>query len=106
MTIFVAEIDGCAVAAFYAEDNEEACDFIQDETFRGDLMVLENEGHPLWNGESQIQHREALNEERAAWDAARTEAIRDGKISASENDFFIFLVPVVDPIDTIDGVDP
>ena len=50
MTVFVAEINGRAIAAFNAENEIHAEERAASKPFQADLTVLENEGRPLWNG--------------------------------------------------------
>ena len=41
-----------------------------EEWFRSDLMALERDGKPLWDGKSEIYLREALAEEADQWRVA------------------------------------
>lgn len=91
MTVYVAEISGRAIAAFDAADDIEAAEVrLTDKAFRRDLIVMQNQGRPLWDGVSQIHMRTASPEEAVRWQSGMT---ADGK------DRFVFLVPVVDPSD-------
>ena len=54
MNVFVAEINGRAIAAFNAENEIHAEGRAASKPFRADLTVLENEGRPLWNGTDEI----------------------------------------------------
>jgi len=54
MTVYAAEINGRAIAAFNAENEIQAEVRATSKAFRADLAVLENEGHPLWNGMDEI----------------------------------------------------
>jgi hypothetical protein len=98
MKTYVAEIDGRAVLAFRAENEREADAWLHtSEAIRDDLAVLENEGRPLWDGESEISVRYASNGETALWRqraAERTEEDGDPL-----DDVIVFLVPVTDPMD-------
>jgi hypothetical protein len=71
MMIFVVEINGRGIAAFNAESQIAGEAFIDEEWFRSDLMALEGDGTPLWDGKSEIYLREALPEEadQCAWRA-------------------------------------
>jgi hypothetical protein len=60
MTVYVAEIDGRAIAAFNAENEIQAEGRASSKAFRGDLTVLENEGQPLWNGADEISCPQSL----------------------------------------------
>jgi len=103
MTIYVAEIDGRAIAAFRADNNAEAETHIEAEWFRAEISVLETDGRPLWDGDSEVRFREAVEEERAAWEKARAKAALDG--AENPDDLLIFLVPVSDPTDDDEGDD-
>jgi len=97
MPIYVAEIGGRGLAAFDAADDIEAVEVrLTDRAFRRDLIVLQNEGRPLWDGVSEIRMREASPEETVRWESGMP---ADGK------DRFVFLVPVVDPSDHDDDDD-
>ena len=97
MPVYVAEIAGRGLAAFDATDDIEAAEVrLTDTAFRRDLIVLENQGRPLWDGVSQIGMRKASPEEAAKWESGM---LADGK------DRFVFLVPVVDPSDHDDDHD-
>ena len=69
--------------------------------FRADLTVLENEGHPLWNGTDEILVRPA---EEAHFDASQARAIKDKEID-EHDDWLMFLIPVRDPTDDFDPYD-
>jgi hypothetical protein len=104
MTVYVAEINGRAIAAFNAENENQAEVRVTSESFRDDLTVLENEGHPLWNGKDQIFIRKAFPEEEAQFDASQARAIKDEEID-EDDDWLMFLVPVTDPTDNFDPYD-
>ena len=100
MTIYVAEIEGRAVVAFGAENRAEAQDLIDAEWLHDDLIVLETNGRPLWNGESEIHLREAIDEEHAQWESSWAAALLQGEATADEKDeWVVYLVPVSDPTD-------
>ena len=72
--VYVCEAGGRAVAAFNGRK-----EYVNDEVFRADLMVLESEdGVPLWDGETPIGVREADAGERAKWLASRNRAVTNG----------------------------
>ena len=68
---------------------------LTDREFLGDLHVLQDNGHSLWDGRSAIQLREAVAEEVEAW-AAGHETARLSRV---------FLIPVVDPLKFVDPED-
>src|SRR2546430_17441392 len=77
MTVYVAEINGRAIAAFNAENEIQAEVRGRSKPFRADLTVLENEGHPLWNGRDEIFIRKAFPEEEAQFDAILPRGLSD-----------------------------
>jgi hypothetical protein len=96
MTVYVAEIHGRAVVAFNADNDLEAEREIEDEIFQNDLAVLESSGRPIWDGEAEIQIREADEDERGKFDSSRAKAILEGEIGEREC-WKVYLVPVSDP---------
>src|SRR5262249_6398508 len=96
MTVYVAQINGRAIAAFNAENEIQAEVRVTSKPFRADLTVLENEGHPLWNGRDEIFIRKAFPAEEAQFDASQARAIKDKEID-EDDDWLMFLVRVPDP---------
>jgi hypothetical protein len=90
MTVYVAEISGRGIAAFDAVDDAAAQLQLADKRFLRDLIVLQNQGRPLWDGISQIQMRRASPDEAVAWQSG---------LIVGDEDRVVFLVPVVDPSD-------
>ena len=88
MTVYVAEISGRAIAAFDAASDAEAEVQLAGKAFVRDLIVLQNEGRPLWDGVSKIELRGASPEEAMKWQSG---------LVVGDEDRFVFLVPVVDP---------
>jgi hypothetical protein len=83
MNTYVAIIDGKAVLAFRAVDDDQARAIIDDQegSMRSDLKVLVGtDGKPLWDGKSAIQVREATAAQHAEWKQSRDQAISDGEI--------------------------
>jgi hypothetical protein len=100
MSIYVVEIAGRGVVAFSAATSEEARLFVaKDEELRADLMVLESEGEPLWDGNAELYIRDAYPEEQARWQASQVRALMDGEIEDEDESWVLFLVPVIDPTD-------
>jgi hypothetical protein len=60
MTVYVAEINGRAIAAFNAENEIQAEVRATSKPFRADLTVLKSEGNSLWNGRDEIFIRRGL----------------------------------------------
>ena len=101
MMIFVVEINGRGIAAFNAESEIAGKAFIDEEWFRSDLMALECDGTPLWNGKSEIYLREALPEEADQWRVAyaRTQFKSIDSEFGVDARWLLYLVPVSDPTD-------
>jgi hypothetical protein len=100
MGVYVAEINGRGLAAVNADKASDAEAFLDSSAVEAELMILESNGVPLWDGETEICVREALPDEQATWRQSRDEAVREGKIGASERETWLsFLVPVIDPTD-------
>jgi hypothetical protein len=104
MTVYVAQINGRAIAAFNAENEVQAEVRATSKPFRTDLTVLKNEGHPLWNGRDEIFIRKAFPSEESQFEAFQTRAIEDREIDEND-DWLMFLVPVTDPTDDFDPYD-
>ena len=86
MPIYVAEIAGRGLAAFDAGDDTEAAEVrLVDKAFRRDLIVLQNEGRPLWDGKSEIRMRKASPEETAHREPACRLAARLASSSWSQS---------------------
>jgi hypothetical protein len=88
MNVYVAEISGRGIAAFDAADDADAQLHLADKSFVRDLIVLQNQGRPLWDGVSKIQLRNASAEEAIKWQSG---------LVVGDEDRVVFLVPVVDP---------
>jgi hypothetical protein len=68
MQTYVAEIDGRAVMAFRAKNGLKAQNWLDTaQTVRAELMVLQSEGKPLWDGRMEIIARAATLAEKAAY---------------------------------------
>ena len=98
MAVYVAEIDGRAVVAFNAENDLEAQVVIEDEIFQNDLAVLESSGRPIWDGEAEIDIREADEVERGKFESSRVKAVLEGEVGEGES-WMVYLLPVSDPTD-------
>ncbi len=107
MKTYVAEINGEAVMAFRAMDDDDARDMASDE--EGDLQqslnefsgVVREDGSPLWDGKSEIRVRLATEAEDEDWRTARDADIEnadEGEPIDSEieefDDVNVYLIPV------------
>jgi len=108
MKTYVAVINGEAIIAFRAMDDDDANDMVSDED--GDLQESLNEssgfvradGSPLWDGKSEIIARPATEAEDQSWREARDAEIGnadegeliDSEIEEDFADFNVYLIPV------------
>jgi hypothetical protein len=104
---YVAEIDGDAILAFRAENDDAAERIIGEEdggfqiVVRGYSGLLRADGRPLWDGTSPIRYRLALPQEHELWLTLRS--ARSGSRD-DPNDWVVYLVPVVS-VDDMGGND-
>ena len=96
MSVYVAEILGRGIVAFDAATEDDAKARLSDEALRRDLHVFQNQGRCLWDGVAEISLRGALPKEAETWQASRATAGQSGG-SGGQDDWRIFLLPVVDP---------
>ena len=105
---YVAVINGEAVMAFRALDDEDAHEMVSDED--GDVRqsleessgIVREDGSPLWDGKSEIIARPATEAENEIWREARdaeiTEADEgeplDSEIEDDFDDFNVYLIAV------------
>ena len=100
MGVYVAEIEGRAIMCFGAEDDRAADELVNANWLRDELMVLENNGRPLWDGIAEIHVREALDDERAQRDSSFAKALFAGDAESDEREEWLtYLVPTYDPTD-------
>jgi hypothetical protein len=108
MKTYVAEINGEAVMAFRAVDDDDAHDIVSDED--GDVQqslneesgVVRADGSPLWDGKSKIIARPATEAEDQSWREARDAEIEnadegepiDAELEEDFDDFGVYLIPV------------
>jgi hypothetical protein len=109
MGIFVAEIGGRGIAAYGDVSRAEAEEWFESAPFKAGLTVLEDNagkplwdgvaGKPLWDGVAEILIRSAFPEEAEQWEASRHAALIDHDLDSEDDEWVLFLVPVVDPAD-------
>jgi hypothetical protein len=98
MKTYVAVVDGEAILAFRAEDDDAAERIICEEdggfqiVLRGYSGLLRADGRPLWDGTSPIRHRPASPQEHAQWLVPRNS---QPETTDDPNDWVVYLVPVV-----------
>jgi hypothetical protein len=105
MSLYVAEISGRAIAAMNAENTFIAEDWFGGPGFHSELLLLwDEDGNPLWDGEAKIRVRLASSEEQEIWERGRAEAVMDGDVDEDEVRVLVFLIPVIEEdTDEIDG---
>ena len=94
MQTYVAEIYGRAVMAFRAKNGLEAQNWLDTaQIVRAELMVLQSEGKPLWDGRMEIIARAATLAEKAAY---RRKSVEKSFADEDHNpdDALALLVPV------------
>jgi hypothetical protein len=108
MKTYVAEINGEAVMAFRAMDDDDAHDMVSDEdgdvqqNLNEDSGMIRADGSPLWDGKSGIIARPATEAEDQSWREARDAEIEDAdkgepidsEIEEDFDDFSVYLIPV------------
>ena len=96
MTVYVAEINGRAIAALDAETESAAEEWFRGEVFCSDLSSLEDEDNqPLWDGKLEIHVRQAVNEEAEEWQKSYAKALLEKEVD-EDDEWLVFLIPVVD----------
>ena len=97
--MFTLEISGKPVAVTNASE-DEARELFESGAFKDDLMTLESEGAPLWDGYASLNIRPATQDETAAFENAATD--EDGEADGLDDEpgpMLMFLVDVTDPDD-------
>ena len=97
--MFTLEINGKPVAMTDAAE-KEARELFEGEDFKEDLMELESEGHPLWDGSTPITVRPSSDEEIKAFAEAMEEGDDDEEADSDDEDEnlanVLFLVTIDD----------
>jgi hypothetical protein len=97
MQTYVAEIEGRAIMAFRARNNEQAQVWVaSEESIRSDLVALESQGRPLWDGKTELVVRAATIPEQAAWRKKSVE-LTEQDADHDPDDALVFLIPVTGP---------
>lgn len=91
--MFTLVIDGRAIAVTDAEE-EAARELFASEDFKDDLLTLESEGKPLWNGTASLEVRASSDGEADDF----REALADDEDEEEDDEDpginVVFLVPV------------
>lgn len=94
--MFTLEISGKPVAVTNA-GADEAHELFESGAFKEDLMVLESEGAPLWDGYASLTIRPATPEETTAFQSAATEERDADGLDDEPEPMVLFLVDVTEP---------
>ncbi|WP_191059756.1 hypothetical protein [Geminicoccus harenae] len=101
--MYTLEIAGRPVAVVDVPTRDEAEAWLNDEAFQEDLMVLEHEGQPLWDGQAELRLRAATDEERSVFEDSMGD--NDPGDDDDGEAFVVFLVDVTDPADDLSDRD-
>ena len=96
------EVANKPTLVFSAEDYDDAFDQIfTQKAILSDLTCFDTpEGKRLWSGDKSDLHlRKANSDEIAHWSRSRKEAVEEGVTETDNEDWLVFLVPVVDSTD-------
>jgi hypothetical protein len=97
MRTYVAEIDGRAIVAFRAENDQDGQRIVFNEMNGGRQLGLNSDdafdtkGRVLWDGEAPITCRPASSEEHDRWFKGSHAELEDGQADRE----YVFLVPVL-----------
>src|SRR4051812_23090395 len=94
--MFTVEIAGKPIAVTNASE-DEACEVFESDAFKEDLMVMESEGAPIWDGFAPMTIRPATREEAGDFEDAPTE--EDGELTDEVTPLVMFLIDVDEPED-------
>jgi hypothetical protein len=106
METYVAEINGEAVMAFRAEDDDHAYDIVNEKDgglqlgLNGHSGLLRADGNVLWDEKTEIKARRATEAEHQEWLEARDAETGEGKqidpsMDDDPDDFNVYLIPVM-----------
>ena len=87
---------GRAIAAMNAENMVTAEDWLAGPEFHTELtLLLDEDGHPLWDGEAEIHVRAACSLEEEKWERERAAAGTEDDVDENAR-VLVFLIPVSD----------
>jgi hypothetical protein len=106
METYVAEINGEAVMAFRAEDDDHAYDIVNEKDgglqlgLNGHSGLLRADGNVLWDEKTEIKARRATEAEHQEWLEARDAETGEGKqidpsMDDDPDDFNVYLISVM-----------
>lgn len=110
MRTYVAEINGEAIVAFRAEDDDQAYDIVNNVEGGIQISLLDfdrADGDVLWDGATEIVARRATVIEHAKWLRALKQSTREAAESGfidrgmrdDPDDFCLYLIPIPTPAD-------
>ena len=59
-------------------------------------LLLDEDGHPQWDGEAEIHVRAACSLEVGKWERERAAAVTEDDVDENEARVLVFLIPVSD----------
>ena len=94
MALFTVEVSGRPVVVF-SDDNRARAEELVASAIGPELLVIEEEGTPVWDGEEGLTVREAEPEEAARWERGLPgPERRDGPGRPVPEGYAVFLIEV------------
>jgi hypothetical protein len=100
MKTYVAEINGEAIIAFRAEDDDDAYAIVNEEDgglqagLNGFSGLVREDGLPLWGEQSEIKSRRATDEEHQRWlKVSNASKLMVRKMGDDPDDLSVYLIP-------------
>ena len=96
MALFTVEVSGRPVVVFSDDDRARAEELVAS-TIGPELLVFEEAGTPVWDGEDELTVREAAPEEAARWEQGLPGAERRDGAGGRVPEGYAVLLIEVDP---------
>lgn len=93
--MFTLEVAGKPIAVTNASE-DEAREVFESDAFKDDLMAIESEGAPIWDGFATLTIRPATREEAKDFDDAPTED-NGGEPAEEPTPVIMFLIDIDEP---------
>jgi hypothetical protein len=97
--MFTLEVAGKAIAVTEANE-DDARELFESDAFKADLMEVETEGAPIWDGFATLSIRPATRAEIAAFEST---PVGEGEEVDESVPMIMFLVDIDDPGDADTG---
>jgi hypothetical protein len=96
MPLFTLDVQGRPVLVFLQQDRDAATELVSS-TIAPDLLELEEDGSPVWDGEGELSVRDASPGETSQWEDAFGQALEDGDATEADREgYAVFLIEVDD----------